>query len=308
MRKLLALLMTLTLLCSAALAEGTQAPEAAESAFTPLPMDATPGLAPSEDCFTDEDEENGVLAGYSDPSITVTVEKVELNGVLYNVARVKVADASQLRTGLEHPKAKKTNYVGAIARKHNAIVAIGGDYFSKDSYGYVVRMGVEFRKKPSPKRDMLLIDSEGNFHLILKSDATELKALLESGLTFPNIFNFGPALVMDGELLPSPDYYVENNNRYNTRRPEPRCAIGQVGPLEYMLVVVDGRTKNSKGATCDQLAQFMFDQGCTQAYNLDGGDSAQMWFHGDYYSRETKRSVSDIIYFSTLVDGGTEAE
>lgn len=51
----------------------------------------------------------------------------------------------------------------------------------------------------------------------------------------------------------------------------------------------------------------MQEQGCIIAYNLDGGDSALMWFGGDYYSRKTKRSQSDIIYFATTVESATLA-
>ena len=117
-----------------------------------------------------------------------------------------------------------------------------------------------------------------------------------------NVFNFGPALVIDGELQTMPEKY-----NYNIDGMEPRCAIGQLGELEYLLVVVDGRDADgSKGCTVAELAQFMYDQGCTQAYNLDGGNSALMYFHGENYSKKSvsaERSVSDIIYFSTGVSG-----
>ena len=62
----------------------------------------------------------------------------------------------------------------------------------------------------------------------------------------------------------------------------------------------------STGATGAQLAQFMASQGCVTAYNLDGGDTALMWFGGEYYSRQTKRAQSDIIYFATAVDFGLD--
>ena len=153
---------------------------------------------------------------------------------------------------------------------------------------------------------MLLIDDKGDFHIILQSDAAELKALLSSDtLTFPNIFNFGPALIKDGELLPAPQYYVKNGNKYNIKSTnEPRCAIGQLGEKEYMFVVVDGRRKDSDGCSTDELAQWMFEQGCVQAYNLDGGNSALMWFGGENYSDKTtkgERAVSDFIYISTAI-------
>lgn len=267
------------------------------------------GYTPDPNAFIAADEENGVLQGYQDDSITVTLWRETVGDATYNVARVKIADPSQFRTGLNHPKARTDNKISAIAEKHNAVVAIGGDYFGKDDYGYVVRMNEVFRKKPSKQRDMLLVDSNGDFHIILQSDADELKALLSSDtLTFPNVFNFGPALVVDGNVCEIPDYY---KNKYNVFADEPRCAIGQIGELEYLLVVVDGRRKDSDGCTCAELADFMAKQGCTMAYNLDGGNSALMWFGGENYSEKTvkaERSVSDIIYFATAIDAANTEE
>lgn len=287
MQKLLAFLMALMLLCGLALAE--------EPAFAPLPIDVTtiPAAAPAE---------NYTESGYEDASLSVSLEKVALDGVTYNVARVKIAHPSQLRTGLAHEKAKRNNYVSAIAKKYNAVIALSADFFADDKYGYVVRMGEVFRKKPTDQRDMLVIDGHGDFHLLIQSDAAQLQALMQSEAGIVNAFNFGPALVVNGTVQETPNYY---KNKYNVYRPEPRCAIGQIGPLEYLLVVADGRN-DSKGCTVATMAQFMADQGCLQAYNLDGGDSAQMWFNGEYYSRVTNRTLSDIIYFCTLDEAATE--
>ena len=60
-----------------------------------------------------------------------------------------------------------------------------------------------------------------------------------------------------------------------------------------------------------ELADFMAKQGCTMAYNLDGGNSALMWFGGENYSEKTvkaERSVSDIIYFATAIDAANTEE
>ncbi len=305
MRRVFSVLCCLMLLMTAAFAEETTTADIA-----PLSMALTDtGFAPNPDAYIAADEENGVLQGYQDDSITVTVWRETVNDAIFNIAHVKITDPSQFRTGLNHPKAKTDNKISAIAEKHKAVVAIGGDYFSKDDYGYVVRMNEVFRKKPSKQRDMLLVDNLGNFHIIFKSDATELKELLESeALTFPNVFNFGPALVVDSKVCEIPDYY---NNKYNVNANEPRCAIGQLGELEYLLVVVDGRRKDSDGCTCAELADFMAEKGCTIAYNLDGGNSALMWFGGSNYSEKSvkaERSVSDIIYFATAVDSGLDSE
>jgi len=309
MRKLIAIFMLLTMLIPGAIAEEViEIPEteALPANISPLPVDLSAGYVPNPDCYIEADEANGVLQGYQDESLTVTVERVKVGDSTFNVARIKIAHPSQLRTGLENEKASRNNKISSMAKKHNAVVAIGGDFFADAKNGYIVRQYKEFRKSPKSVYDMLLVDNNGDFHIVLRSNAEELKALLTSEeLTFPNIFNFGPALIKDGVLLETPQYYIDNGNRYNIKsKSEPRCAIGQMGELEYMFVVVDGRRKDSDGCSTAELAEWMFEQGCQQAYNLDGGNSALMWFGGENYSDKTtknERTVSDFIYISTAV-------
>ncbi|MBR4711572.1 MAG: phosphodiester glycosidase family protein [Clostridia bacterium] len=307
-KSIAALLCAALLLIPAAVAE-----EAAEAVtFEPLPIDFTFGhVAP---------EENYTESGYEDASLTVTLEKNVTETGTWNVARVKIADPSQLRTVVT--KKGKTNRISTMARGVHAVIAIGGEYFASDEGGFIVRMGKvqQSRKTPYETRDLLCIDENGDFHILLRKRdakvngrsksvnpdfADQLKALTGEH-TLVNVFDFGPALIIDGEVQPIPESYS-----FNLGRREPRCAIGQTGPLEYVLVVVDAARDGKSGATGEELAAFMAEQGCVQAYNLDGGNSALMVFHGENYSDKSfdaERSVSDIIYFATLVDAGLDGE
>ena len=88
-------------------------------------------------------------------------------------------------------------------------------------------------------------------------------------------------------------------------------AIGQVDTLSYVLVLAEGRTNNSEGVTHQELADFMFDLGCLEAFNLDGGNTATMVYNGGYYQQKSvnnERPQSDIIYFATAVDPSTWSE
>ena len=83
----------------------------------------------------------------------------------------------------------------------------------------------------------------------------------------------------------------------------PRTAIGVYEPGHYILLVSDGRTKESKGLTLYELAEFLQELGVTTAYNLDGGGSSTMVFQGEIVNNPTtngrkitERSVSDIVY------------
>ena len=83
----------------------------------------------------------------------------------------------------------------------------------------------------------------------------------------------------------------------------PRTAIGQISEGHYLLVVSDGRTKESTGLSLRQLAELMQSLGAQIAYNLDGGGSSTMVFQGRVVNSPTtngrsirERSVSDIVY------------
>ena len=296
MKRFLMILLAAMMLIPTALAD-----EVVEEVIVlePLPMDFSAGLPADPANFTED--------GYSDPSITVTMEHVWVGKARFNVARVKITDPSQMRIGLAAPfGSSRTRKVSEMAKKSNAIVAISGDYFSNNEGGYVIRMGEVYRRKPFKQRDMLVTDINGDFHIIpqskISSVVNDIKANEDKII---NIINFGPALVIDGELQEMPEKSIGNIHAL-----EPRCAIGQLGPLEYMLVVVDGRgAAGSEGALVKTMAQFMYEQGCQQAYTLDGGNSALMYFNGANYSQkkaENERDISDIIYFSTLIPSVTD--
>ena len=289
-------------------AEGTDG-----NTYEPLPVDFTFSHVAPEENYTEDT--------YEDPTLSVQLEKVVTDTATWNVARVRIVDPSQLRTVVT--ARGRTNKISTLARAVHAVVAIGGEYFASDEGGFIVRMGSvqQGRRTPYETRDLLAIDENGDFHILLRKRdakvngrsksinpdfASQLRALTEAH-TLVNVFDFGPALIIDGEIQPVPDTYAFNLNAL-----EPRCAIGQAGPLEYILVVVDAAARNGRsGATAAQLAAFMAEQGCTQAYNLDGGNSALMVFHGQNYSDKSfnaERSVSDIIYFATLVDYGLDGD
>lgn len=307
MRRLLTLLLILALLIPAAVAESTWEPLLMADPDDPdIALDIIPHV-PDPALFTED--------AYEDETISVTMEHVLVDvqgGVArFNVARVKIVDPSQLRTEVEKPYKDRNNLVFNMASRQNAVVAIGDDNY-KDRSSYIVRMGKVMQKsKKQTGRDMLFIDANGDFTVLKNPTDEEMTAVLEGDTPIINTFSFGPALVIDGELqeIPATKDYAKKLG--NTSGQEPRCAIGQIGPLEYMMVVVDGRgQEGSEGCSVETLAQFMYEQGCVQAYNLDGGNSADMYFGGSLYSHEksTPRSLSGVIYFATLVDAGLDAE
>ena len=252
--------------------------------------------------------------GYSDPSIQVEMYHEWVGNAHFNVAHVKIAHASQLRTALYNDTIWQNNYMWVIAAQKNAIVAVGGEYlyYLHNRDGYTVRMSQTLRDKGYEKRDMLITDQNGDFHITKGFTRETVTALQAEGVQIVNLFNFGPALIIDGE--PVYDSFTKKGC-YPVGDPqnsEPRTVIAQMGPLEYMFVVVDGRkmriknadgtTKLARGATLATVGEYLLAHGCTQAYALDGGGSAAMYYRktGVYSNPSSKRGVTDIVYFAAL--------
>ncbi|MDL2220858.1 phosphodiester glycosidase family protein, partial [Eubacteriales bacterium OttesenSCG-928-N14] len=98
-------------------------------------------------------------------------------------------------------------------------------------------------------------------------------------------------------LLDAEGKPLESIKNHNIHRNNPRSAIGYVEPGHYVMVVVDGRQTASEGMTLTALAELFSQKGCKVAYNLDGGQTAEMAWQGELISvpYEGGRAVGDIV-------------
>ena len=264
------------------------------AAATSLPMDFSPAPVANEANYLNDHE-------YQDDTLHVWIEDIQRDNSIYHVAHVEISDPSQLRTALScDPGETAKAPASVIGAAYNAVVGVNGDGYLFRSSGYIVRQGQVLRKSGAMELDYLLIDTAGDFHPLRKPAKATLSEALKT-LNVAQCYYFGPVLVMDGEVQT-----VYNQYGFAPQDRSPRTAIGQVGPLSYVLVVVDGRQDQSRGVTHKQLAQFMGDLGCVTAFNLDGGGSSTLLFHGKVYnsvSEGSERDISDILYFGTGVTG-----
>ena len=61
----------------------------------------------------------------------------------------------------------------------------------------------------------------------------------------------------------------------------PRTAVGQCADGSVLLLVLDGRSLNTLGATMQDVADIMLEYGAVNAGNLDGGSSSVMVYGGE---------------------------
>ncbi len=252
-----------------------------------------------EEQTTEAPEEEIVITenSYQSSNISITIETIERYDTRIYIADIQLADASYLRTGLadgtfgRNIKAKTST----IAEENNAILAINGDYYGFREKGFVMREGYLYRDSvQGDGYEDLIIYADGRFEIVDEAES-DASALAANGAV--QIFSFGPGLIRDGVITVTEDSEVEQSRRSN-----PRTAIGQIGELHYLMVVSDGRTDESAGLTLLELAEIMYEYGCQNAYNLDGGGSSTMWFMGEIINNPTggrgsgERRVSDIVY------------
>lgn len=287
MKKLLLFLLTMLLTIPCAMGEAAG-----------LPITLDPLTPAPEEYFLSDHE-------YKDETLHVLIEERQYLDSVAHVAWVAIAHPSQLRTALSSSKQNilcstpRMRTTSEMAKRiGGAVIAVNGDWFASEgrSYGYIVRMGEVLRDKDTDVRDSLLIDDQGNFHLLISPSQEDRIAVTEQ-YNIVNALSFGPAMIVDGKPVD-----IREDYPFESQWDSPRTAIGQIGELSYVMIVVDGRLKHSPGLTLWELRDFMLELGCQQAFALDGGGTSTMSFHYKTVNKPAygeERHLSDIVYFAS---------
>lgn len=258
---------------------------------------------------------------YEDPSIKVERMQAESKefDCTYYVIDIQIADASQLRTesaggGEKGFTGRKKVPVPVMAKRVNAAVAMDGDYFAGNPEAYVLRQGVLFREIKETWHDLLLIDEDGDFHVILAGNRDVKEGL---GNTFPSVpvsyeqqtmvngkrvingFEFGPCIILNGEEVEAHPRSIVHPHKTQSWNRAQRICLAQVGPLQYRIVAVA-----HFGLSVQNFTKLVLSLGPVQtAYMFDGGDSTQIAFMNqkinNVQNNKNLRGVSDCIYFAS---------
>lgn len=171
-----------------------------------------------------------------------------------------------------------------IANQYGAVLAFNDDFYgsrwyNKKTQGIIIRNGEVMSDKTFksnanafPPLEVLALFEDGSM-MTYKSKEYTAKEYLEMGVT--DTYAFGPILVHEGKLGERMD-----DANYSPYR-EPRCALGMIKPNHYIVLTVEGRNDESRGARLRWLADKMLELGATEALNLDGGNTTYLIFMGE---------------------------
>ena len=288
LKRLLALLTATGTLAQANVSiPGSNSPSVSESAQYPAYASLLPDAS-----FFDGDHYLG------DNALVLLERHSSRDGALssaYILADIYVPDVHCLQTWYQDDPVDTLEGPADIqtaARAVHAAYAVNGDYYTLQGVN-CVRNGTVLNSCIC-NYDLCVLYEDGTLrtwhHDLLSSQAVVDKALTGAW----QAWSFGPLLLSEnGEAISDftdrvPEYFTQLH---------PRTAIGYFGPGHYCIVTVSGYQNGIPGVSLEELSRFFADLGCLQAYNLDGGGSTHVWFHG----RETgfpsqAGALADLIY------------
>ena len=254
--------------------------------------------SPHSDGFTKN--EKGQVCSYRDGTIYVKTEERIIQNTRVIFTWVQIADPSQLRAQFCSPyPSEGVRYATDLAARERAILTLNGDYCVGIKAGVVYRNGREYRRVDAGRYDQLIIDDEGNFHILRAPRLSEFDPYYGSIL---HTFVFGPGLVINGELVDigtGHDYVPNSNFKVKAQRQ----VFCQMGTLSYLILTTEGPEQSKDGGfSLYDIAQLALDCGAKQAYTMDGGSSTWLVLGGDRISNSNGRNlrqITDIVYFVT---------
>lgn len=237
---------------------------------------------------------------YKDSTIEVICwkERNKSNTAEISFADVTIKHPSQFRRQWANGdyNSKRNQYPTTIFAGSNGVVGMSSDFYKFRKFGIAIQYGTIICDKRSTDSrqkylDVLVIDYSGDFH-IWKDKELSAYIAKNGADDIMLSFTFGPALVQNGKAYdPSiEEFYVLGEPDMHSGR----AAIGQLGPLHYLLCTTTAMKR-------PEMADIMLEKNCITAYNLDGGQTGTMVMNGKVYNkiayRGTQRDMSDIIYF-----------
>ena len=208
-----------------------------------------------------------------------------ISGSTYKAYVLLVKDPSRVFVGTssDYKSGKQGITIFKVAEKYGAIAAINGGEFSDpggvgtgdNPIGITYSGGECVWNDGRTNRTFIGIDK--NDRLYVSEGMTKARAD-ELGIRDGVCFQTGNVLITN-ENGTVTFHYADGNT--GTAQ---RTAVGQRADGTFILLVTDGRSASSLGATHNDVIDIMVDYGAVTAGMLDGGSSAMMYYE-NYYEK-----------------------
>ncbi len=137
--------------------------------------------------------------------------------------------------------------------------------------GLVIRDGEILWGSAFDRYNLVGLDRDGILHVGSMTGREALELGVRWGVSFVTYDGLASALIINGE--------VQRQNLGGGINP--RTAIGQRSDGALLLLVLDGRSIGTLGATMEDVCDIMLEYGAVNAGNLDGGSSSAMVYQGE---------------------------
>lgn len=204
------------------------------------------------------------------------IEIIPIKTDVYKGTLMVVKDPTRLFVGV--PDKYGEGQVGLslrdMIRKYDAAGGInGGGFLDEDGMqkggipkGLVIKDSQILWGDNGTKYSICGFDKNGILHV----GSMTARQAVDAGVV--DAVSFGPALIVNGEPANGQHYLGVSRN--------PRTAVGQRADGAILLLVIEGRSMSSFGATFDDLIEIFVQNGAVNATNLDGGYSSLMVYDG----------------------------
>ena len=227
---------------------------------------SAPEPAPSENLLVSEDG----------------IDIYKVKGATYNGVMAVVHDPSRVGVGVcrENFNSKPGLQLHEIVERYDGVLGVNGGGFADEGgvgnggkpLGLVISGGKTLNRSGASADENIVAGFNRENKLIVgRMTAAEAE---KKGIR--DALSFGPALVVNGEAAKVKGASSGLN---------PRTAIGQRADGAVLLLVIDGRTAASLGATYADMITVLLEYGAINALNLDGGSSSMMYYSGNYLNK-----------------------
>lgn len=217
---------------------------------------------------------------------TDAIEIYNVNGTDFRGKLLVIDDPTSIKTGFSEQMPRAGETVSVIAGRSKALAAINAGGFVDSGWtgtggnpmGFIIHNG-EFVFNPFNNEDAkfeTVAFTDKGMLIVGRHSIRQLKSYgVKEGVSF------GPPLIVNGKPT-----IKKGDGGWGIA---PRTAIGQRENGQVLMLVIDGRSLQSLGATLRDVQDILLEYGAVNAANLDGGSSTTMYFNGKVINKPSDK-------------------